>query len=74
MNLRMIIRLPTLKIIEVSEEEGETNYGKNPECQEYVSNRWAMICTINLLSCREREQFQWVVADETEGKLKYGRK
>ena len=71
MNLRMIIRLPTLKIIE---EEDETNKGKNPECQGYVSSRWAMICTINLLSCREREQFQWVVADETEGKLKYGRK
>ena len=74
MNLRMIIRLPTLKITAVNEVEEETNYGKNPECQEYVCNRWGMICTINLLSCRERKQFQWVVADETEGKLKYGRK
>ena len=39
MNLRMIIRLPTLKIIEVNEEEEETNQTKNPECQAYVCNR-----------------------------------
>ena len=73
MNLRMIIRLPTMTIIEANDGEENTK-GKNRECQEYVCNRWGMICTINLLSCREREQFQWVVADETEGKLKYGRK
>ena len=60
--------------MEVNGEEETNTSGKNRECQEYIFNRWAMICTINLLSCREREQFQWVVADETEGKLKYGRK
>ena len=67
MNLRMIIRLPTT--------EGEESNTKDKKREwQYVCNRWEMICTINLLSCREREQFQWVVADETEGKLKYGRK
>ena len=74
MNLRMIIRLPTMTIIEVNEEEETNTKGKNREYQGHEYNRWEMICTINLLSCREREQFQWVVADETEGKLKYGRK
>ena len=71
MNLRMIIRLPKKTITEASDDEENNTKGRN---REYVCNTWGMICTINLLSCREREQFQWVVADETEGKLKYGRK
>ena len=39
MNLRMIIRLPTMTIIEVNEEEETNTRGKNRECQEYVYNR-----------------------------------
>ena len=39
MNLRMIIRLPTMTIIEVNEEEETNTKGKNREYQGHVYNR-----------------------------------
>ena len=68
----MIIRLPTMTMT-MANEGGERNTKDKKRDWQYVYSKWEMICTINLLSCREREQFQWVVADETECKLKYGR-
>lgn len=71
MNLRMIKRLSTMTM---TKTKIDVNEGKKEKTREYQDCVHDIFCTTEFLSCREREQFQWVVADKTEGKLKYGRK
>ena len=53
MNLRMIIRLPTMTMTKI-----DANEGKKEKTREYQDCVHDIFCTTEFLSCREREQFQ----------------